>query len=229
MLIDWERLPERLKTPEVRVYYDILAKKRISLIIKRVFDLIMSTILLVLSSPLFIIIALLIKKDSKGTVYYRQERVTQYGRTFFIHKFRTMIMNADKLGSEITSNHDNRVTKIGTFLRKYRLDEFPQLIDVFLGDMTFVGTRPEVPAFVNEYSSEMLATLLLPAGITSQASIKYKDEAKLLEDLTDNQVNSVYLEKILPEKMKYNLESIKEFSLMNDLKTLFATVIEVFR
>lgn len=227
MLKDWEKLPNRIKKPEVKIYYDILAKKKGSLFVKRVFDFIMSILLLIVLSPIFLIITILIKIDSEGTIFYRQERMTQYGRPFYIHKFRTMIMNADKKGSEITSSKDNRITRIGSFLRKYRLDELPQLIDILVGDMTFVGTRPEVPSFVNKYSDEMLATLLLPAGVTSRASIEYKDESMLLVNLTKEEVDDIYLNVILPEKMRYNLESIKNFSLLNDLKTIILTVIRI--
>ena len=135
-----------------------------------------------------------------------------------------MVQNADS-GSQVTVDNDARVTKVGKFIRKYRLDEISQLIDIFRGTMTFVGTRPEVYKYVEKYSPEMLATLLLPAGVTSRASIYYKDEAELLNGADDT--DKVYVEKILPAKMYYNLKAIKEFSLFGDLKTMFMTVFAV--
>lgn len=223
----WEDLPDFMQTPEVRKYYDILAQKKLSLTSKRFFDIIVSLSLLVGLSPVMIMMAILIKTDSPGPVFYRQERITSYGERFKIHKFRTMVTNADKIGSQVTVDRDPRITKIGHFLRKYRLDEFPQLIDVLRGKMTFVGTRPEVPVYVKAYEAEMLATLLLPAGITSNASLKYKDEAALLKD-ADN-VDEVYIKKVLPGKMKYNLAALQQFSVWNEVKTLMNTVVEVVK
>lgn len=164
---------------------------------------------LVTFSPVLIAISIMIVRDSNGGVFYRQERVTQYGRKFKIFKFRTMVANADKIGTQVTVSNDSRVTRVGEKLRKYRLDELPQLINIILGDMTLVGTRPESTHYVKKYTPEMYATLLLPAGVTSEASIKYKDEAELLDKADD--VDKVYVEKVLPEKMKYNLESIRKF------------------
>ena len=225
ILKKWDKLPEDMRTPEVRVYYDILAKRRLSLIVKRLFDIVLSLILLVILAIPMLVIALLIVIDSRGGVFYRQIRVTTYGRKFRIHKFRTMVANADKIGSLVTVGQDNRITKIGLFLRKYRLDELPQLIDVLIGTMSYVGTRPEVPKYVEQYSSEMKATLLLPAGITSEASIRYKDEAELLDGAEN--VDQVYVEDVLPGKMKYNLESIKKFSFAGEIATMFRTVFAV--
>ena len=207
-LIEWESLPAELKTEEVRKYYDIIKKKKSSLFFKRAFDLIMSLAALVVFSPVYLILAIAIKIDSPGPVFYRQERVTQYGKIFRIHKFRTMVYNADK-GSQLTVNNDRRITNIGKVIRRCRLDETAQLIDVLQGTMTFVGTRPETPKFVAAYTKEMMATLLLPAGITSRASIYYKDEAALLEGAEDPE--RVYIEKILPEKMYDNLKGIEKF------------------
>ena len=211
--------------PEVRGYYDVLARKRISLRLKRIFDVSVSSAMLICFSPVMLIISILIILDSPGGVFYRQERVTAYGKKFRIHKFRTMVANADQIGTAVTVGNDSRITKIGSFLRKYRLDEFPQLIDVLVGDMSFVGTRPETKKYVKAYTPEMRATLLLPAGITSEASIRYKDEAKLLEAGED--VDRVYVEKVLPGKMKYNLEAIKKFSFFYDIATMFRTVFAV--
>ena len=224
---EWNSLPEFMKTDEVKIYYDILKKKRCSLFLKRVFDIVVSLIMLILLSPVFLVVAILIKKDSEGPVFYRQVRITQYGRKFKIFKFRTMINNADKLGAHVTSDHDSRITKIGAKIRDSRLDEIPQLINVFLGDMSFVGTRPEAERYFKHYTNEMNATLLMPAGVTSEASIAYKDEAKLLEE-ADN-ADEVYVRDILPAKMKYNLDSLKKFSFFGDIKTMFRTAFAVIK
>lgn len=227
MLKNWNKLPEYMRTDEVRPYYDLLQKKRLSLFFKRVFDIVVSLIMIILCSPILLIISILIVKDSKGGVFYRQERVTQYGRVFRIFKFRTMVKNADQIGTQVTVSNDSRITKIGSKLRNCRLDELPQLFNIFLGDMTFVGTRPESVHYVKSYTNEMYATLLLPAGVTSEASIQYKDEADLLNQADD--VDSVYINEVLPEKMKYNLNSIKEFSFFKEIATMFRTVLAVLR
>lgn len=225
MLKNWNKLPEYMRTDEVRPYYDLLQKKRLSLFFKRVFDIVVSLIMIILCSPILLIISILIVKDSKGGVFYRQERVTQYGRVFRIFKFRTMVKNADQIGTQVTVSNDSRITKIGSKLRDCRLDELPQLFNIFLGDMTFVGTRPESVHYVKSYTNEMYATLLLPAGVTSEASIQYKDEADLLNQADD--VDSVYINEVLPEKMKYNLNSIKEFSFFKEIATMLRTVFAV--
>lgn len=225
MLKNWNELPEYMRTDEVRPYYELLKKKKISLFFKRVFDIVVSLIMIILCSPILLIISILIVKDSKGGIFYRQERITQYGRVFKIFKFRTMVQNADQIGSQVTVSNDSRITKIGSKLRNCRLDELPQLFNIFLGDMTFVGTRPESVHYVKSYTNEMYATLLLPAGVTSEASIEYKDEADLLDQADD--VDSVYINEVLPEKMKYNLNSIKEFSFFKEIATMFRTVFAV--
>ncbi|UQR32722.1 sugar transferase [Enterococcus faecium] len=221
----WEDLPIEMQNEEVRYYYNILCKKTFSLILKRGFDIVVSSILLLCLSWLFILLAIIIKIDSSGPIFYRQERITQYGNTFKIHKFRTMVTNADKRGSLVTLKDDSRITRVGKKIRKYRLDEISQLIDVFNGSMTLVGTRPEVEKFVKEYSPEMLATLLLPAGITSEASVTYRDEEKLLDESKD--INNFYLEKILPKKMIINLNNLENFNLYKELKILIKTVMVV--
>lgn len=226
MWLTWNQLPKEMQTDAVRPYYDVLNARRGSLLVKRVFDFSLAFLLLVLLSPIFLICALWIKLDSKGPVFFRQERVTTYGKIFKIHKFRTMVTGADKQGSQITVNNDSRVTRSGAFLRKYKLDEIPQLLDVLAGNMSFVGTRPEVLKYVQQYTPEMCATLLLPAGITSQASIEYKDESSLIEQAAD--VDHVYLTQVLPQKMKFNLSSLKRFSLWEELNTMFQTAWEVF-
>lgn len=223
----WENLPDFMKNNEVKPYYESLSMKQGSLLWKRIFDVIVSFFMLILLSPVFLTIAVMIKLDSRGPVFYRQERVTQYGRIFRIFKFRTMVVNADKIGAHVTSNNDRRITKVGEKIRNYRLDEIPQLINIFLGDMSFVGTRPEAVTYVKQYTPAMYATLLLPAGVTSEASILYKDEAKLLENVKN--IDEVYVTEILPEKMKYNLNSIKEFSLISELKTMLRTVVAVIK
>lgn len=226
ILRKWEDLPAEMQIPEVRVYYDILQKRKLSLILKRLFDITVSFLMLVLFSPLFLILAIAIKLDSKGPVFYRQTRITQYGKEFKIFKFRSMVTDADK-GSLLTVGGDSRITKTGKFIRKYKLDELSQLIDVLRGTMTFVGTRPEVPKYVEKYTPEMMATLLLPAGITSEASVYYKDENDLLDAAED--VEKTYLEVVLPDKMKYNLAAINSFSFIDDIKVIILTALAVFK
>ena len=222
MLKQWDDLPDFMRVDEVRPYWDILDKKRGQLILKRAFDLIVSLILLVILAIPMGVIAVLLKRDSEGPVFYRQERVTTYGRHFRIHKFRTMVSNADKIGTAVTVGNDSRITKVGAKLRGYRLDELPQVLDVIKGDMSFVGTRPEAVKYVERYKPEYNATLLMPAGITSEASIRYKDEDKLL-NAADN-VDEVYVNQVLPEKMKWNLESIRRFRFLREILTMFRTV-----
>jgi lipopolysaccharide/colanic/teichoic acid biosynthesis glycosyltransferase len=221
----WKDLPKDMQTPEVKKYYKILQRHKLSLILKRAFDIVASIILLIILVIPMLIIAVLIVTDTKGPVFFRQVRITTYGKEFRIHKFRTMYQAEYKGGSQVTVKNDSRVTKVGKVLRKYRLDEFPQLIDVLVGDMSFVGTRPEVPKYVEQYTNEMKATLLLPAGITSEASIRYKDEAELLDGAEN--VDKVYIEQVLPAKMKYNLKSIRHFSFLGDLMTMVRTVFAV--
>lgn len=222
LLRKWEDLPDFMKCEEVRQYYDILNKKRFSILIKRIFDYILGILLLLILAIPMLIIAILIKLDSPGPIFYRQERITRYGKHFKIHKFRTMIESADKLGTAVTVENDIRITRLGKKIRDYRLDELPQVIDVLLGDMSFVGTRPEAVKYVDKYKPEYFATLLLPAGITSEASIKYKDEAKLLS-VAEN-IDEVYIESVLKDKMKYNLCYTKNVSFIYDIKVLLKTI-----
>ena len=203
MLRKWEDLPDFMQNEEIRPYYELLHKKKVSLVLKRALDLIGGCILLVLLVIPMVIIAMMIKLDSDGPVFYRQERVTTYGKCFRIYKFRTMVSNADKIGAAVTVGNDSRITKVGAKLKGCRLDELPQVFNLISGDMSFVGTRPEAVKYVKEYKPEYMATLLLPAGITSEASIRYKDEAELLDNADD--VDRVYVEDVLPGKMKYNL------------------------
>lgn len=224
-MIEWELLPTEMQNEQVRKYYDVLKQKRVSLFFKRVFDIVLSFGILVILSPVFLILAIAIKIDSKGPVFYRQVRVTQYNKTFQIFKFRTMVQGADR-GSQVTLKGDTRITRVGKWIRKCRLDEIGQLIDILRGTMTFVGTRPEVPKYTKQYTEEMMATLLLPAGVTSLASIYYKDEAKLLDGTQDT--DQIYVKEILPAKMLYNLKALEEFRLWNDIKVIVMTVFAVF-
>lgn len=220
LLKKWENLPPEMQTPEVKKYYDILKKKQFSLFLKRTFDIVVSLIMLILLSPVFLILSIAIKIDSRGPVFYRQTRITQYNKKFRIFKFRSMVQGADK-GSQVTTGNDARVTRVGKFVRKCRMDEISQLIDVLRGTMTFVGTRPEVPKYTEQYTPEMMATLLLPAGVTSLASIYYKDEAELLDSAEDT--DKVYVETVLPAKMHYNLKAIENFGFFKDIGVMFMT------
>ena len=224
----WRLLPDEMRTKEVRKYYNILMKHRMWLKVKRAFDVVVAGIMLaVLIIPMGII-ALAIRLDSPGPVFFKQARVTQYGKIFRIYKFRTMVDNASKLGAAVTVDNDSRITKVGAFLRKYRMDEFPQLFNILAGDMTLVGTRPEVPKYVKKYTKEMYATLLLPAGLTSRTSIAYKDEDKLLGKAVDEEsTDNIYINEVLPAKMRYNLESMKHFGVQADASVLWDTFTSV--
>ena len=223
----WEELPEKMRTREVRRYYNIIVRHSGWFKVKRVMDICVSLVLLAILLIPMGIIALMIKTDSQGPVFFRQERVTQYGKIFKIYKFRTMVDNASQLGGQVTVNNDARITRVGKLLRRYRLDEFPQLFNILAGDMTLVGTRPEVVKYVKEYSGEMYATLLLPAGLTSRTSIAYKDEDKLLKDAKD--ADKVYVNEILPVKMKYNLESLRRFGVREDMTVMWNTFVSVLK
>lgn len=219
---NWNSLPVEMQCSEIEPYYNLLQKKRSSLFAKRCFDLVGSLVLIVLLSPLMLILIPWIRLDSPGPAIFCQQRITRYGKPFKIFKFRSMHTAQNTDCTSVTVNNDNRITKLGAFLRKYRLDELPQLFNIFLGDMSFVGTRPEVPEFVAEYSSEMRATLLLPAGVTSKASIEYKDESRLLSQADD--AHSVYINQVLPAKMAINLQQLKEFSLKNEMLCILQTI-----
>lgn len=222
----WESLPESLQSEAVRPYYDLLKKRTASLLLKRGMDILAAFLLLVLLSPVFLVLAVAIRVDSKGPVFFRQVRVTQFGKTFRIFKFRTMVNDAEKKGSQVTVQNDSRVTRVGAKIRRIRLDEIPQLLNVLTGDMSFVGTRPEVPKYVEKYTPEMMATLLLPAGVTSTASIAFKDEDELLQAAEN--VDEVYVRDVLPQKMAFNLEYLRNFSFGRDIGLLFQTVFRVF-
>lgn len=223
----WNDLPKEMQVEQVKKYYEILQCHKGSLLAKRTFDIIVASLLVVILSPILLLLSILIKIDSPGPVMFRQVRVTTYGKPFRIFKFRTMVNNVDKIGTQVTTKGDSRVTRMGKMLRGCRLDELPQLFNVLKGEMSFVGTRPEVEKYVAHYTDEMKATLLMPAGITSRASIEYKDEERLLESAEN--ADEVYIHQVLPEKMKYNLRAIEKFSFWDDIKTMFATVIAVIK
>ncbi|MDF2568195.1 MAG: sugar transferase [Oscillospiraceae bacterium] len=225
LIADWKNLPETMKNDEVLVYYNILKKKKTSLFFKRLLDVSVSLIGIILLSPVFLILFIAIKTTSKGPVFFRQERIGRYGKSFRIYKFRTMVDRADKMGAQVTTGDDVRITKVGKFLRKTKLDEIPQMIDILLGHMSYVGTRPEVPKFVGKYTKEMYATLLTRPGLTSVASIKYTDENEILSGSENPEEDYVNL--ILPDKMKYNLEYFKDFSFWFDIKVVFETFLRV--
>lgn len=225
MLKAWEELPEFMQNEEVKAYYDILAKRKGHLLFKRMFDLLVASILLIICAPIMLILAIGIKIDSRGPVFFRQVRITQYGKEFRIFKFRTMVVDAEKIGTQVTVGNDPRITKVGHLIRKTRLDEIPQLLNILKGEMSFVGTRPEVPKYVKQYRPEMMATLLMPAGITSKASIEFKDEEKILHGVDD--VDKVYVEEILPIKMIYNIAYIKKFTAWSDSRLMIDTALAV--
>lgn len=229
ILKKWSDIPDNIKNSKTHEYYKKLNTKKNKLLIKRFLDILFSLILLILLLPIFMVLAICIKIDSNGSIFYRQERITTYGKKFRIFKFRTMVQNADKIGSLITVNNDSRITRVGKIIRKLRLDELPQLINILIGDMSFVGTRPEVEKYVDKYTDEMKATLLMPAGVTSEASIKYKDEDNILDEYTlkGEKLDDVYVKRVLPQKMKYNLEYIDKFSIFEDFKIVIKTVLAV--
>lgn len=224
-------IDKRFETEIVKKYREEIEKRRVSLFLKLFLDKVLALILLIPLSPIILAIAIWIKLDSEGPVFYRQERITTYGRPFRIFKFRTMVKDADKLGAAVTEHNDPRISRAGDKLRKVRLDELPQLFNVLLGDMSFVGVRPEVAKYVNRYTDEMNATLLLPAGITSPASIEYKDEDEVIEKFkgTGRSIDDIYIEEVLPDKMKYNLDYIKNFSIVNDIKIMLQTALAVIK
>ena len=231
VLKKWDNIPEFMKNNEVEYYYNILKKKKISLLIKKIFDIFASLILLIILSPIILIFAIWIKLDSKGPIFYRQVRITRYGQEFKIFKFRTMVQNADKIGALVTIGNDPRITRVGNIIRKYRIDEIPQLINVLIGDMTFVGTRPEVKKYVDSYTNKMKATLLLPAGITSNASINYRNEDAVIKKYSkkNKNIDDIYITKVLPEKMKYNLEDIEKFNIFREFGICINTIVKVVR
>lgn len=232
MLKKWQELPKKMRNDRVQEYYQIVAGKQSKIHFKRMMDVFLASILTVLFAPVMIVIAVVIKIDSRGPVFYRQERITRYGKLYRIFKFRTMVMDADQKGPLLTQSEDHRITKVGQKLRKLRLDELPQLFNVLRGDMSFVGTRPEVAKYVEQYTEEMMATLLLPAGITSNASIACKDEDTMIAQYQKKYgttVDETYVQYLLPEKMKQNLEYLERFGAMEDMKIMIKTALTVLR
>jgi len=195
---------------------------------KRLFDLVASGLGLLLLAPMLLAIALAIKLESPGRVFFRQERVGRFGKTFRIHKFRTMVTDAERQGLQITVGSDARVTRVGGVLRKYKLDELAQLIDVLVGDMSLVGPRPEVPRYVACYPADVRAIILsVPPGITDWASIEFKEENAILGGAVD--AERVYIEEILPVKLGYYVRYVRERSFMMDLRIIFSTLVAVAR
>lgn len=197
---------------------------RINKVIKRIFDLVCSTLGLIILSPVLIGIAIKIKAGSDGPVFFRQIRVGEKGKEFEILKYRTMVVDAEKLGKQITVGNDNRITKIGAFLRKYKLDELPQLINVFKGDMSLVGPRPEVPRYVNLYNEEQKKVLEVKPGITDLASIRYRDENDLLGGVENPE--EFYINTIMPDKLALNLEYISKNNMFFDIYIILKTIIK---
>ncbi len=200
----------------------ILQQKRLQLILKRVFDIVVSFIGLVILSPLFIILAIVIVSDSKGPVFFKQTRVGRNGVLFKIYKFRTMIEDAEAKGMQLTVGDDSRITNVGAFLRKTKIDELPQLINVLKGEMSFVGPRPEVPKYVELYTEDQRQVLMVRPGITDLASIEYRNESALLAT-TDNP-EKVYLEEIIPGKLELNRKYIVNMSLAIDMRIIMRTI-----
>lgn len=192
---------------------------------KRIFDIVSSGIGLILLSPIFLFLAIWIKIDSQGPVFYKQVRVGKNGKDFKIFKFRSMRQGSDKQGLITVGGRDPRVTNSGYYIRKYKLDEFPQLINVFIGDMSVVGPRPEVRKYVDLYNEEQVRVLTVKPGITDIASIKYRNENELLEKAEDP--DKMYIEVIMPDKLNYNLEYIEKQSFIYDLKLIFMTFKEI--
>lgn len=192
---------------------------------KRLFDIISSGLGLIVLSPLFVVLAIWIKTDSKGPVFYRQTRVGRGNKDFRLYKFRSMRPDSDRLGLITVGGHDPRVTRSGYYIRKYKLDEFPQLINVFVGDMSLVGPRPEVRKYVDMYTPEQMRVLSVRPGITSLASIRYRNENDILAAAEDP--DRCYIEQVMPDKLAIDLEYVDRATLLNDIKLIFSTFREI--
>ena len=225
--VRYEDLPTSMKKKKVKEYFDLLQKRRFALGSKRVFDIVVSLLILAVCSPFFLILAAAIKIDSRGPVFYRQVRVGRYDEDFRIFKFRTMVANADKIGLSLTTGNDPRITRVGRLIRKCRLDEFSQLLNVLCGDMSLVGPRPEVRKYVEAYKPEYMAKLLVRPGITATSSIAFRNEDELLGQGGDPE--KIYIEKILPGKMALNLEYLRRISVFGDIKIMVQTVFAVLK
>lgn len=226
-IVQYQELPQWMQKEEIKSYLELLNRQKVSLFWKRVFDIVVSALILLLLSPVFLLLAAAIKIDSKGPVFYRQVRVGQYGQDFRIFKFRSMVQDADKKGLALTTEGDSRITRVGKLIRKCRLDEFSQVLNVLEGTMSLVGPRPEVRKYVDAYEPEYLATLLVRPGVTATASIQFKDEDELLNSGGDPE--EIYIHQILPEKMRYNLEYLDHISVWQDLKIMVQTVLAVLK
>ncbi len=226
-MVDYEEIPMFMKNEIVAKYHKMLMRKKYILFFKRVFDLIFSLIMAIILFPVLITTCIIIKCDSPGKVIFKQKRIAQCGKVFDIFKFRTMVEDAEKIGTQVTTGDDPRITRCGKWLRKYRIDELPQIFNIIRGELSFVGPRPEVQKYVLQYTDEMLATLLIPAGVTSLASIIYKDESKMLENA--NNPDEVYVKEVLPQKMKYNIEYIEKISIAYDIKIILKTICAVLK
>lgn len=218
---------EMIGTTEEINFDAVLKGKKATLVFKRLFDICASIGgLLVLALP-FCMVAIIIKLTSKGPVYFRQERVGKNGKTFRIYKFRTMTVNAEAQGMQITVGADRRITKIGQILRKTKVDELPQLINVLKGEMSFVGPRPEVPRYVELYSDYQKNILKIKPGITELASIVYRDENEVLAQSEDPE--KTYIEEIMPKKIELNMEYMQKMSFWYDIKLIFKTFAAVVK
>ena len=207
-LREWTNLPDKMRTKEVRKYYNILVKRSAWFRAKRILDVIVASIMFAVLCTADAYCRGIDKAGFSGTCIFQAGACNPVRKDFRIYKFRTMVNNASRMGTQVTVSNDARITRVGRWLRKLRIDEFPQLFNILAGDMTLVGTRPEVLKYVDAYTPEMYATLLLPAGLTSRTSIAYKDEERLLSNAED--ADKVYIEEVLPAKMRYNLESLKK-------------------
>ena len=221
----YQDLPETMKNNTTQKYWALLQQKHFSMGAKRIFDVTASLLILLILSPLLLLVALAVKLDSKGPVFYRQTRVGRFNQDFQIYKFRTMVQNADRIGPPLTMGKDPRVTRVGRLIRKCRLDEFSQLLNVLGGSMSLVGPRPEVRRYVDQYQPEYMATLLIRPGITAPSSIAFRNEDEILTAGKDPE--KTYVEKILPPKMELNLQYMDRISVWNDIKIMFQTLAAV--
>ncbi len=227
MVLHPENLPRRMQNKAVFRYAEILQRRRASLVWKRILEWLAAFLAFAATLPFFLLICLLVKCTSGGPVFFKQERIGQNGRPFYILKFRTMTADADRFGLQLTTRNDQRITRFGALLRSTNLDEMPQLLHVLSGKMSVVGTRPEVRRYVEQYTDEMMATLLLPPGMLSNASVKYKEENRLLSSEDDPE--RVYLKRILPDKMRFNLDYLPRAGVMEDLKIIGRSIACVFK
>ncbi|WP_418223345.1 sugar transferase [Clostridium isatidis] len=197
---------------------------KINRAIKRIFDFVISLIGIIIISPILIIVAICIKLDSKGNILFLQKRIGKDGKPFNIYKFRTMVNDAEKLGAQITVGKDSRITRVGAFLRKYKIDELPQLFNVLKGDMSLVGPRPEVPRYVKLYTEEERRVLKVRPGITDLASIRYSDENDILGKVENPE--EYYINVIMKDKLKLNLEYIEKSNIVFDIYLIIKTIIK---